>query len=479
MAAWAGTKGKTIGFPTLFTWTTTAGDTLHGYTLPEDTTNIVELILTKNGTIRAHESHDVHENALRAIPPNLRILRATDTRVRTFPTPIPNTLEEIYMERCMLLTLPPLGHATGLIVLEFPDNSIYEITNPLPPNLCRLNLSSNALTAFTSVIPASLTYIDTNRNPRRAGVVLPNQRHVVLRPHLQPLPAVPEGYNVYTNSQNVHASGIQNSVKKAIQYIVNYKPTIPNDPGVWHQINKTLYTLTWLQRICHNKDNAAGSILETFSLNPYSMYGVTFATLVNKVWARIMDAAPNVKTELLKRFEEEVLDGKDKCTNGMMVRLVNIFIGFDDNIQMVLNDKEILQSRIPATLKRALHELHLTEGNETLEYWIKVYKETIQDLKELEVGVRNITSYNGSPPTKSTDYEEWQPWLEDFSETILDLIVKDVDITKEMLRNTTTSGITDAEICLKNYGLTYFEWEKQWLQNHVEEKTNYAGAESP
>jgi hypothetical protein len=80
----------------------------------------------------------------------------------------------------------------------------------------------------------------------------------------------------------------------------------------------------------------------------------------------------------------------------MMVRLCNIFIGFDENINIELRPNDILQSRVPATMTRVRKEMNLSEDAELpKEYWIKCLKETENDLKEVKL-----------------DEIQWKDWLE-------------------------------------------------------------------
>jgi len=235
----------------------------------------------------------------------------------------------------------------------------------------------------------------------------------------QHVPAeVPVAVNVYANAHNVHDSGVQTSTKKNILYIVNYRTDVPDDPSLWKTINDAYSPGLFFGLL-----GSPGTILSTYAKNPYVMHGVTFQRLVDRVWLRIRDTADaDTRAELTRRFREEVDEGKTHCTNGMMVRLVNVFIGFDPNIVVKLNANQVLGARIPATQARVRKEMNITEeitngsSPESLAYWIKCYKETVKDLVELEVGIRE------SEEEEIVHTEDYEAWLSPLGEPVLDAL---------------------------------------------------------
>jgi hypothetical protein len=192
-------------------------------------------------------------------------------------------------------------------------------------------------------------------------------------------------------------------------YLVNYRPEVPEDANLWSTINKAYSTR--IGRLFAGTSNLPGSILSIYGTNPYIMHGVTFTRLVDRVWLRIADITDaEKKKELLQRFKEEVDDGKTHCTNGMMVRMSNVFLGFDDNIVIKLNPNQILGARIPATQERLRKSMDETAGSESTAFWLAVYNETIKDLEELEV-----------------DDSEWDVWLTPLAEPVLDELFTKLD----------------------------------------------------
>jgi hypothetical protein len=446
----------------LFKYTLRNGTTHTSDTVPlEDYPNIVELIMYGNKGPRPHLPHSEHEKVAAALPPNLRILRAEGAKLHTFPQPIGPNMEEMYLGYCKFLRIPDLSHATGLISLELQENMIEVIDQPLPPALVNLSLTGNNKNCRVTVAhPPGLTltyagaYNFRNGNQQAPPGIMGLQgamRAVGVVPPAAPM------QNVYKNDHNVHASSIQKSVRSSIEYIVDYKEDVPNDPKLWDRINSEYLTIKsancFLPPVVNG--HPIGTYLKSYILNPYSMHGVTFETLINKVWLRIIDSEGETRTELMRRLKEEVMDGKDHCTNGMMTRLTNVFIGFDENVQMKLNPNEILQTRIPATIAKFRKEMTQKEGSESMDMWVAVYKETCKDLEDLEVGKNSMGGW---------DYSEWQPWLESLIEDVLEDIWK-----KKSLDKVTHSQRSEMDDTLRQYltdaGLRALPFECEWFQD--------------
>jgi hypothetical protein len=391
----------------MYSYTYGDGRTVDADTFPPTDTGIVELVFKAGFGARPHLSNAEQEKAVLALPPALRVLRAEKCKLRTWPN-LPLTIEECYLDSNHYLRVPDLSMYRNLIVLELNDNSIEAIENPLPPMLARLNLDCNALRRFVkALIPPSCANISTFSNPVDFNWTRPRARAIAVEEEPRPK-------NVYVNAHNIHDSGVQKSTKANIHYLVNYRNEVPEDADLWASIDRVYSGWSDDSNSCclpfmSKKPSAdlPGSILRTYGTNPYVMHGVTFTKLVDRVWLRIIDIPDKEKkTELLKRFKEEVEDGKTHCTNGMMVRMSNVFLGFDENIVVKLNANQVLSARIPASqerIRKAMGERAGPEGNETNEFWVAVYKETIKDLEDLEV-----------------DESDWGTWLSTLAEPVLD-----------------------------------------------------------
>lgn len=425
----------------LFSWTYRDGSQGTGDDLPDDeelTANIMELVFHRSVDrcategIRPHMSHPKHEIVIQGgLPQNLLVLRADKCKLRNFPV-LPKTILEIYMIGNNLLEIPDLSMFKNLIVLELEDNSISAVTNPLPPTLARLNLSVNAIRTFNQQLLKSFENrpnIVTDSNPHNpfpsAGPRVPLLGFGGLAPPVGALlqqaglgPRVPRAEivarqpeTVYENTQSVHVTGVQTSVRKNVDWIASYLPDVPVDANnTFLEIDVAFSAakakkVSWFKRLFSSAvKTPPGSVLRKYCENPYVMHGVTLEKLADRLWLRIMDVGNEERrAELQQRLFEEVEDGNGKCTNGMMSRLSNVFVGFDDMCQMNLSANEILGARIPATMGRLRKEMNIKEGHENGAFFLAMYKETVKDL--MEVGA---------------DQDQWRPWLEPMATPVLD-----------------------------------------------------------
>jgi predicted house-cleaning noncanonical NTP pyrophosphatase (MazG superfamily) len=70
---------------------------------------------------------------------------------------------------------------------------------------------------------------------------------------------------------------------------------------------------------------------------------ITYASAFDHLWSFIRKHEH--KNELVKRLEEEILDGANVCANGKLARLMNVVEGYLDGITTE-NRKELFQNRM-------------------------------------------------------------------------------------------------------------------------------------
>ena len=129
----------------------------------------------------------------------------------------------------------------------------------------------------------------------------------------------------------------------------------------------------------------------------------------------------------IQRFEEEIADGKDHCTNGFMVRLCSVLLGLDENVQMQLNASQILQARIPQTMASKRKAGGWKEGQEPWEWSRNCFIETAKDLDECDVYT----------------ILERQKWLSPFLEGFEDELLKDCRISEDVATRWETWKLPD------------------------------------
>ena len=331
-----------------------------------------------------------------------------------------------------------------------PDNRLDSLTALLPPTLARLNLDSNALKEVRCARPATLANAQFHNNPgleerryqaavRAAAAAQPPQPTPVKPPSAVPAwvaaTAAPRvvarvltahavidarEVNPYKNDHSVHDSGIQDSTKANLAYLANYKPEVPPNKRFLKDIKAYLNTKTprlqrFIPAFCHSIAANMGILQRDITAAqgysgplvakvvgelrircalPYVMHGVMPAEIVDRLWLRIMDFEGEMREEVIARFCDEIVDAAAHCTNGFMVRMANVLIGYDENCVMKMRPTQILQARVPATMARLRKKLELEEGaTEPWTFWRDCVVQTWEDMEEIDMEHKDRRSW--------------------------------------------------------------------------------------
>lgn len=353
---------------------------------------------------------------------HLIVLEMPDNRAETLNNPLPPTLARLSLESNTLHEVRTTQPET-LASVSFRNNpglsAIVERDRLSYKRMCdaafgaaveRARLEGRVLdprtfTAYPprppSSLPAWVLYsmftIFQYENVMRPGLLQDGGNDGVFRPQLPNIIPVTPVPNPYTNRQNVHDSGIQESTRNNLRYIATYKPDVPLNPQIINTIASTLAENATLIRSLTRQftqlfttrrleDPVITALREQID-TPYSMYGYTIRDIVDRLWLRIMDFPEPTRKEVIQRFTEEVLEARGFCANGFMVRMSNVLVGFDENCTMRLRPGQILQARIPATMKR-LREAErppLMEGSEPWTFWRDCVVQTWVDMEDVEM----------------------------------------------------------------------------------------------
>jgi Leucine-rich repeat (LRR) protein len=132
---------------------------------------------------------------------------------------------------------------------------------------------------------------------------------------------------LYNDNQNVHDSSIQTSVKKSIFSLLNDKNDISDN-----DLNQIIIDLSTNGIIL-----CADILIEFINLTEVDIVlGISFKDLLKKVILRI--ESNKEKLELYKRLDEEMNDAECKCFTGRLSRLVNVLVGYYDDIEVRIAD---------------------------------------------------------------------------------------------------------------------------------------------
>ena len=317
-------------------------------------------------------------------------------------------LESLYMAENYIKTIPPaIGEMTGLRTLHISENRIWkclpaELGNLV--NLKILNLENNCIAELPSTIgnlvklkelhlnynqivaiPASigrctaLRHIKVSHNLLRTipveiiqcanlNYIERSDNELELHPAIQRFLDNRRNINMhgglYRDSQNVHTSSIQESIKNSIFNLLNDPYSATKEAVIQEVINCP-----------HIKNKEA--IIEYINddKETHCTLYCTFFDAFMKVWGRITECVDEgVRSELFKRLNEELADGECKCFTGRLSRIVNVLNGFFDDIQVRISSNEQIAHVILAI--RAKHGLGPDDAMD------EILKQTIR--KELE-----------------------------------------------------------------------------------------------
>ena len=418
-----------------FFWTATNGKEFKSDTPPAETdTSVIELIFNRNKTRllrekkRPHESFDIHEKTVLKLPSNLRVLRMTGCRIRTVPI-LPKSLVEFYAQECDFFEFRGVNFSEypNLIVLELRDGRLERWNTQMPPTLARMNVEGNALRELTMLAyPNTLGSVHAYQNPEGMTVRTDPPEFVnrvfanraIRQQQLNfaaPLPA----RNIADDTQNVHDHGVQTSTAKNIRYLTDYcrtnrmtKAQLLDSMRKEFNAHKLKPIVKgFINNFLHFFTRGTNSIVDEIAdrMNaPYSMHGTTVDKLVHNLWYRILDFPLETKKTALQRLYEEVTEARGMCTNGFMVRMVNVLQGLDDKIVMKLETRQIMQTRVPLTMKKMRTKGNWKEGEEPWQWHVECFKETCKDLDDCEEG-----SISGR-----------REWLELFLDGFMDELLK-------------------------------------------------------
>ena len=136
--------------------------------------------------------------------------------------------------------------------------------------------------------------------------------------------------HIYVNRQNVHDSAIQLSLIKSVENILK-DPVVKYDPDKIVQSGLSHKTVSLIMEYCD--DTTVHSRLQ-----------ITFSELLAYVWERIEKHAN--KEELMKILSQQMSDAECMCFIGRFNRLLNVLVGFYDDVSINVSNS----SRISAII---------------------------------------------------------------------------------------------------------------------------------
>jgi hypothetical protein len=161
------------------------------------------------------------------------------------------------------------------------------------------------------------------------------------------------GHTIYTDTQNVHSSSIQQSIKDSIYNLMNaYKLDYP------------LTYLDWDNLTAKTKE-----IITEYLDCPdiHTMLNITFKDLFTAVIIEMDSLSMDLQIEIKQRLNEEMQESECKCFTGRISRLVNCLSGYSDKVRIHISESEeigniisvIMNKRGMKTIEIIKEEMHV------------------------------------------------------------------------------------------------------------------------
>lgn len=340
---------------------------------------------------------DIRNSNVDSIPflPNLQIFLGSSCKFKRFPT-FPVTVRHIDLNRNRITELPNLDHLTNLEELHVNNCDFDYIRDlRLPPSLKFLDLSYCILTYFSinnwppEIFTVNLSYNHLKIAPRLPEIILhscnlilhqndfiiANTRRIIGQN--QPIEIDIVIKNIYNENQNVHASSVQKSVNKSIEFLIKSGPIQKEYHTKMKNLLRRSFFSRWFAWFDHNYD----ILFETFTKDTtiHSVHGINFYQLFGYIY-NVIENHEN-QSEIIKVLKQEMRAGYGMCFTGRFSRVINSLCGFIPEITISVSPREEMQANISALLTKNKKRF----GGETEEYILKTKKEMEKILDTYEI----------------------------------------------------------------------------------------------
>lgn len=379
------------------------------------------------------------------LPENLKTLFFEGLRLTEFPN-LPTSIEEIFARGNKIHNLPDLSHLPNLIVIDLQDNYVEILENPFPPNITRINLSYNMietisddLSQVASLVHLNLSFnkiseigkflmetetrisIDHNDLEVKTTIAYSNEEELKEKERAlqekikqrrqflnknnihqvefrqtdiggQPMVntfnqrqrRIQNDRNIYKDSQNVHDTSIQDSIRKSLDYIMDFN-RVPKDKFYFYKLEKC-FTKKSFFGIVRQEDRVLSNLREyKASKQTFGHRQVTYTQLLERIWA-IASVSPH-KKGILKRLKQEAIESKNVCFTGQMSRLVNVLVGFDENVTVGISDGEQLNNQM-SQIRKVAEKRFAVDSEEYTKYCLEECKKILDIHNITDEGVR-------------------------------------------------------------------------------------------
>jgi hypothetical protein len=256
------------------------------------------------------------------LPASLKVLIISNNRITKIEN-LPASLEELCIDSTQITKIENLPPTLKILHIDF--NKITKIEN-LPATLEELYISYNSIKELPLELLELRNLRDFDYMVNPIEIIPP-----VVQRWLENLNRrVTNNNKVYNDSQNIHNSTIQKTFRNSLSSLFRDPvESLKSFDTIREEIigNDTLTEDTKREILNYFDDNTV-----------HSVYEMNYKEVFQYVWSRIQRHTEF--NELYKRINQEISDGLCMCFTGRLTRLLNVLVGYYEDIELQISDSE-------------------------------------------------------------------------------------------------------------------------------------------
>ena len=246
-------------------------------------------------------------------------------------------IKKLDLSSNQLTQLPSeIGHLTRLTYLTLSSNRLTQLPSEIGQltQLTKLYSGNNQLTQLPTEIGnlTQLTTLALHNNP------IENTLNPIIQRFLQRIQNKTNQKSIYSDTQNVHSSSIQKSIKVSIHALMNY-----------YNPECVLTYLDWIEL-----DKKTKEIITEYMdcKDVHTMLDITFKELFIAIVIEMEKLSPDLQKEIKQRLNEEMQESECKCFTGRISRLVNCLSGYSDKVKIQISESEEIGNIISVIMEK-------------------------------------------------------------------------------------------------------------------------------